>query len=134
MLDLNTHFKTLYKNYYKSSIKNDNSYNSDNNYDNNDKKGIIVIYTKYNLNKDELHSLNKKNLEQYENRHEILLNTLTHLYNNFLKQYNYPIIILHEGYSDYDIHVIKNKFIKITFIFEKISTEIPKYLEIRIYR
>jgi hypothetical protein len=51
------------------------------------------------------------------------------LYTHFLEEHNYPILILYEGYSEYDIDVIKNKFINITFIFEEISITIPDYLD-----
>ena len=94
----------------------------------NEKEAIIVIYTHKNINTQEIIEL-KKRQTTYNDRIELLLNTLHNFKNNFLIRYNYPILILCENYDDYDKQYITDTFESLTISFEDINPSIPEYLD-----
>jgi len=94
----------------------------------NEKEAIIVIYTHKNINAQEIIELKKKQTT-YNNRIELLLNTLQNFKNNFLIRYNYPILILCENYNDDDKKYITDTFESLTISFEDINPTIPDYLD-----
>lgn len=94
----------------------------------NDKEAIIVIYTHKNINTPEIIELKKKQTT-YNDRIELLLNTLHNLKTNFLVRYNYPILILCENYNDDDKQYIADTFKSLTIYFEDINPTIPEYLD-----
>jgi len=94
-------------------------------------EGIIVIYTKKNLNKQENVLLKKESLNIYTSRIDLLIKTLYNLVLNFLilVDIKYPVYILCENYTENDKVYIKKLFDNITIIFEDIYPCLPDFLE-----
>jgi len=89
--------------------------------------GIIVIYTKKGFGTSDCKD--EKKFGNFKNRMELLDITLSKLYNNFLINFNYPILLMHEDYTEEDLEYFKNKYSDIHFIFEEIKSKLPEFLD-----
>ena len=89
--------------------------------------GIIVIYTKKKFGSSDCKD--EKKFNNFQNRMELLELTLSKLYDNFLKKFNYPVLIMYEDYTEQDIEYLKSKHLNIEFIFEEIKSKLPDFLD-----
>ena len=89
--------------------------------------GIIVIYIKKKFESSDCKE--EKKFNNFQNRMELLDLTLSKLYDNFLKNFNYPVLIMYEDYTEEDLDYLKSKYSNIELIFEEINSKLPDFLD-----